>query len=136
MKIKNKALNKTLAGFKQLADKDIPFELALSLAKMITPINEIAEVYNATIRKIYERCARKNDDGVFVDEKGERLPPGRYSFEMNELDAMSSEIEELDETEHDLPELSTINLKPYMKRLEGVDIKPAALVDIMEFIRV
>ena len=103
-KIKNSQLsNEALSAINKLLEADIDAVAAFKLTRIIKFISPIVEDKLTSEKKIYDRWAKKDDQGNFSlakDDQGNDIPD---TVVLSDIDSFTKEMSELYQVENDIP---------------------------------
>lgn len=113
----------TYEAFKELGEKELPFEAALNVAENLEILRIPAET---AIKKRSETMSKY----LMRDEKGNPIKVGEDAYKLTDSDAYMKDMTELSGKEVKVGELKAISKSVF----DGMNIKPSKLAPILKYI--
>lgn len=113
--------------YKTISSTSMNITLAYKLNKIIDSIDKDINFYQVELKKIFEDCVEKNENGQF------KMTEDNQNFIIKE-----NKIEEFEQRFNDLTKIEVPFNEEYkidMSLLENIDITPAQLMQIQDFIK-
>lgn len=111
-------------AFKELGEKELPFEAALTIAENLETLRVPAET---AIKKRSENMSKY----LMRDEKGNPIKIGENVYKLTDSDAYMKDMTDLAEKE---VKVGTLKLIPKTV-FDGMNIKPSKLAPILKYIQ-
>lgn len=108
------------------ATEKLEFKLAYKFAKLIKLTNDDEDFYNKHQRELFDQYCKRDEEGNVIPDEN-----GCYQFENDKIPSLNKELEELADTEVEIPEFFRFTVE----ELKPIQLSIKEVVALGEFIK-